>query len=73
MDSDVGYIWNLISMLHQQYAQEFPDKCKVNNMSKITHPLDGKDVTIETVRENDNILRRTRSEKSMKVLANSQT
>ena len=52
----------MLPMPHEYYAQWLLDEHEVNNMSKITRSFDGKDTVIETVRKNDNMSRRMRSE-----------
>ena len=54
---------SVLPMPHDHYVKELPEYCRQNNLNKITHLFDGKDVIIETKRNDDNLRRRTRSKK----------
>ena len=56
---------SMLPMPHDCYAKELPPFYSDNNLNKVTHFYDGKDTAIETVRGDDSMRRRIRSEKCM--------
>ena len=50
-------------MLHDCFRKELPDFYLEKKLGNVTHLLNGKDIIIETIRNNDNLRCRTRSEK----------
>ena len=60
-----GSYLSTLPMNHGYYEQELPEEHKENNLLSITHLVDGKDMLIETIRNNDSLKRRIRSEKYM--------
>ena len=53
----------MLPMCHDYYEKELPADYVENNLNKVTHLVDGKDIIIETPRNNDSLRRRARSEK----------
>ena len=51
-------------MPHDYFAKELPVFCMYNNLNKVAHLRNGKNVIIETVRSDDSLKRRIRSSKT---------
>ena len=49
-----GSYFSIFPIPHEYYEKELPDEYIVNNMNKITHIFDRKDIIIETIQNNDN-------------------
>ena len=58
-----GSYLSMLPMNHGYYEKELPEEHKENNLMNIAHLVDGKDIIIETMRNNDSLKRRIRSEK----------
>ena len=54
----------MLPMTHDYCNKELPNEYQVNNMFNITHLFDGNDIITATIRKNDNLRRRMRSEKA---------
>ena len=61
--STYGSCLSTLPIPHDYFKKELADFYIENNLRNITHSFDGKDIIIETLRKNDNLRRRTRSEK----------
>lgn len=58
-----GSCLSMLPMDHGYYEKELPDEHKENNLMNVAHLEDGKDILIETMRNNDSLKRRIWSEK----------
>ena len=58
-----GAYLSILPMPHDYFNKELPNYYIENNLNNVTHLFYGNDVIIETIRKNDNMRRRTRSDK----------
>ena len=58
-----GTYLSMLPIPHDYFRKELPDFYIDNNLSNVTHVFDGKDIIIDTIRKDNNLRRRNRSEK----------